>query len=664
MTTPQTTKQAAIDLLRSTLPQQADQLERIDPRLLEYYLDLRDNTSAELEDDGDLHNVYEILCAVKLLRLLRTYPVNVGRVHHVIEFYEGHWQHIRGNVWRHIDGSGGFLFSGLFGRQHYRLTPIQVFMLTGVFAAYYWFDTGFLDGDRALLPTERVDPKSGHIMDYRRLCIEAFFFIPRKFCKTTMGAFFQAYNFYWGDVNSEGYCVANAQSQSKILYDMAFDLLHQLDPKEKRIRFTATQINWRKGQERSASIEALSAGGKTKDGLFAQICSADEFGASAYVNGKSDMASLVNVIEGSMGPRRERLTIHTTTAGIVENGPCQERVLSIEAQLRRELDFASGNDTPTLNDDKYFYLLLEPDEWQRDRETVFTHPSIWKKVNPHIGLTVQPDYYDTEIDKARKDGELKAKEVTTKLFNIFDGNRVTRWLTSDQIRPRQTDRRITDCRFADGWNVFAGLDYGGTDDFWAHAYFAVNYRNPTSPVGRFFADCAAWITAAALEKSPNRPLYEKWIEQGWLRVCPGEVMEPDLAINEMMTLNRQGINLVAFGYDPAQSKQPVNTIKAWLQSLDIDAQTIKQMVVPVPQTFMTHNGLIAEIEYMLLNQEPWLYLSPSPLWPWMFGNTMVEETSASLRKVVKQSANAKVDCIHALLDALYLFDLSEGQIQA
>ena len=118
-----------------------------------------------------------------------------------------------------------------------------------------------------------------------------------------------------------------------------------------------------------------------------------------------------------------------------------------------------------------------------------------------------------------------------------------------------------------------------------------------------------------------------------------------------------------FGYDPAQSKQPINTIKAWLQSLGISAQMIRQMVVPVPQNFVTHNGLISEVEYMLLNQEPWLQLSASPLWPWEFGNCMVEETSSSLRKVVKTGANTKVDNIHALLDALYLFDLSEGQIQ-
>ena len=82
---------------------------------------------------------------------------------------------------------------------------------------------------------------------------------------------------------------------------------------------------------------ALSAGGKTKDGLFAQYCSSDEFGSAGYVKDHSDMASLVNVVEGSMGPRREPLTIHTTTAGNVEVGPFQIKLDGLKQLLESEV---------------------------------------------------------------------------------------------------------------------------------------------------------------------------------------------------------------------------------------------------------------------------------------------------------------------------------------
>jgi hypothetical protein len=174
-----------------------------------------------------------------------------------------------------------------------------------------------------------------------------------------------------------------------------------------------------------------------------------------------------------------------------------------------------------------------------------------------------------------------------------------------------------------------------------------------------------------------------WVRDGWLHVCPGEVFSHEMAVNQIMYragYNERGeliatpdsqINMGMFCYDPAQSIQPINHLKAWLQSLfgqrgmsnaDI-AEIIKQMVVPVPQTFKVTHGLIQEIEYMLLNEHPWLQLSANPMWPWMFQNAKIEESPNELRKVLKSSTHTKVDLIHALLDAQYGFDFSEGMIQ-
>ena len=228
------------------------------------------------------------------------------------------------------------MFSGLRGRSYYQLTPIQVFMLAGVYGPHHWVNTEARVGTRDLLPTER-ECDDGYIYDLRRLTTEAVFFIPRKFGKTTLGAFFQFVGFFFEDYNYEGYCCANSSDQAKILYSMAYDLIHQMDPEELRIRFTASEINWKKGEPRAAKIVALSAGGKTKDGLFAQYCSSDEYGSAGYVKDHSDMASLINVVEGSMGPRREPLTIHTTTAGNVSVGPFQIKLDSIKNLLMEEI---------------------------------------------------------------------------------------------------------------------------------------------------------------------------------------------------------------------------------------------------------------------------------------------------------------------------------------
>ena len=127
-------------------------------------------------------------------------------------------------------------------------------------------------------------------------------------------------------------------------------------------------------------------------------------------------------------------------------------------------------------EDRQMCLLLEPDEWEKqDTELLLTSKDVRQKVNPMLGIIVQHSFYDDEIAKARQNPE-KMNEVICKLLNVYQGMRVTKWLTGDQIRPRQVERRITDCKYADGWNIFVGLDFGGNDDLWAVSMLGVNYR--------------------------------------------------------------------------------------------------------------------------------------------------------------------------------------------
>ena len=658
-------KKKALRLFHNRFFEQYDELMDIEPRLVDYFIDLQNN-SGLLDTMPDHHNAYEILGALKFLRLLRTYKTDIETFRDVIYKYEGVWEH-RNGIWHHIEG--GLRHPGNTGPTYYRLQPFQVFVLASMFLLRVWINTEAEAGTRELLPTEQV--RDGSIYDLRRLCTEFTFFTPRKTAKTQLSAFIQFWYFMSADENAECYCCANASDQAKILFSRSRDLIHQMDPREKRIRFTASQVNWKPGQFRTASLTALSAGGKTKDGLFAQLCSADEYGSAAYVNGASDMGKLVSVVESSMGPRREPMTFISTTAGINTTGPFVDKLAGIKQLLEQELDPEATHD---LSTDRQMCLLLEPDEWEMaDTELLLTSKDVRRKVNPMLGIIVQHSFYDDEIAKARQNPE-KMNEVICKLLNVYQGARVTKWLQGDQIRPRQIERRIMDCAASQGWRVFVGLDFGGTDDIWASCYLAVNYQTQ-QPEGRFFADLDLWITEKALQESPNRPLYEMWVRDGWMHICPGEVFSHEMAVNQIMYRAgydehgqlivdpAQQIDMALFGYDPAQSIQPINQLKAWLQSLGIDAQGIKRMVLPVPQTFVAMNGLVQEIEYALLTDHPWLQLSMNPAWPWMFQNVKLEISPNELKKPLKSGANAKVDGVHALLDALYCFDFSEGMIQ-
>ena len=659
-------KQIAYDILCCRYNETVrKQMEAIEPRLKDYF--------DGLCNDSAHHNGYELLCAVKFLRLFRTYDFNERKVRQVIRLREGEWQQDSRGRWQHI--SGGIQCPGTDTAHVYRWQPFQIFVLASVFGFYTWFDTEVRAIDKPeLLPTER-EREDGMVEDFRRLCNYFVMYTPRKTDKTGMSAYIQLVFFLLGDYNSEIYCCANAEFQSKILYQRVQFLLRDVDTK-RRFRMTAKVTDWKPQYHdiRNSSIMPLTAGGKAKDGPFAELVNWDELGSSPYVNGKSDMMGLVSVMRSSMGPRREGLTFGTTTAGTITTGPFIDMLEKMHIELMREIRYDSGEDTPKLSSDRSLCLLLEPDDWEKPNiKDLFEDKDLRKKINPMLGITCQHQFYEDSITDMR-DGKITEEELVSKLFNVYRSIRVTKWLTGDQIRPRQIDRRIMDCAASEGWKVFCGLDFGGTDDIWASAYLAVNYQQQ-DPAGRFFADLDLWITEAALQESPNRPLFERWIADGWMHVCPGSVFSHEMAVNMVMFragYNELGqlavdparqIDIQMFGFDPAQSTQPINHLKAWMQSLGLDPKIIKQMVVPVPQTFVTMNGLVQETEYMLLTEQPWLQLSMNPAWPWMFGNCKLEISPNELKKPLKSGANNKIDGVHALLDALYLFDYVEGQIQ-
>ena len=671
MTEQQQRKQQAIDLLESRYRGMENVCEGIDMRLRMYFEDLLEHSSARLDDPNDWHGLYELLGGAKFLRCLDTYNFNTKKVQTVIRLREGEWRQ-DGNAWRHI--SGGLKCPGLAGGQVYRWAPFQVFALASIFGFYVWIDTQVPAGSKPqLLRTERE--KDGTIWDYRRLCTDFTLTGSRKIDKTGFGGFIGVEFMLFEDYNMEGFCCANSEDQAKIIFRRIKYLLSGLDT-EKRFRLTESLAAWRDkySEISTASIRPMTAGGKFKDGWYAQLCMKDEFGAAPYANGKSDMKMLVDVIESSMGPRREPLSVTMTSAGRITEGPFIQILDGLHGMLEREQSIAKGEVQPVLTDDRTMTLLLEPDAWQKEEQYLLTNKTVRHKVNPMLGVIVQHQFYDDQIAKAERDGD--PGEVIAKLFNVYSSGKVTKWITGDKIRPLQVAKRITDCHYQDGWRVFVGLDFSLGDDLYAMVTLGVNYTPSDTMRGRFFADAVAWVLEETMKKSPNRPLYEQWVEQGWLYVCPGEVFDSMLSINQLAAIDdRQDIDIRFFGYDPAQSIQPINQLKAWLQTIlqkknpqataaDI-ANVIQQMVVPVSQTALTQNPRIAELESMILDKEPWIEFSMSPLFPWCFGNCALESKGdPPICRIVKGGPQPthKIDLVHALLDALYGFDLAEGRV--
>ena len=351
----QQAKERCIADLVGALPSYKERLNAIDTRLCIYIEDALSNHASH-------SNLYELLGIRKTLRLIDSYHLDVARARRKITAIEGQWQD-----GRHV--KGGLKFSTPRGQQHVRLMPFQVYaeccihMLTVDVS----MERPYVEGD-ALLPTEWIG-KDGMVWDTRRLIQEADWFFTRKSGKTELGA---AEDFtegcFLGDINGQILICTNSAEQSLIAYKAIKEFAMQIDPTctnrmgGKLFRMTRNGMNWQPGHRMKGEIKCLSAGKTSKDGLYASVVHADEHGQARYVNGVSDMQSTVETAWGSTGPRREKLLLHTTTAGNVSDGPYKRHIEMVEESLLRELDIPLDGQPHRTDDDYWTAMLLQLDK--------------------------------------------------------------------------------------------------------------------------------------------------------------------------------------------------------------------------------------------------------------------------------------------------------------
>ena len=638
--------------IREALPRYSDRLNECDERLMQYIEDAISNNASH-------SNYYELLGIRKELRLMDSYALDIHRVQRTLRAIEGKWENCR-----HV--KGGLKFSTPRGAMHVRLMPFQTWLIWCIYA--YKVDVSmereYHEGDQ-LLPTEWV--KDGEVWDTRRLRQEAHWFLTRKSGKTELGA---AVDFvevcFLGDVNGQALIATNSAEQSRIAFKAIKEFAMQVDPScsnrmgGKFFRLTRNEMNWQPGNHMKGEIKCMAAGKTPKDGLYASVVHADEHGQAGYVNGRSDMQAAVDTCYGSTGPRREKLLLHTTTAGRIKEGPYKTKLEQVEASLEEEMNYPLGEPHRT-EEDVWTSFLLQLDKPElTDDLTKLDDPELFRKVNRSIGTTVQPTYYRERLHEAATGTEDTKQEVLTKDFNMWSTNRITKWITGDDMKHLQRDMRIDQCTADQGWVVFVGLDFSLGGDWSGPGWLAAR-KHPSGRGTEFFADCDMWISEDEYETSPLHPLYEQWVRDGWMHLSPGKTFQPELFVNRLDELIRKGVQFMYFGYDKYKSKIPINVLKSYLQGR-LGIQNPEPYVQVVSQLNSEFNGPTEDLYNAMFAPAPFLNYSASPLWPFCFNNAMLEIDNRENRRPVKanQSASCKVDPIQCIIMALDLYERYEG----
>lgn len=477
-------------------------------------------------------------------------------------------------------------FPGKKGPQRYELTPIQAFQ----FASIY----GFVD------------------VDGNRIVKEAVLFVPRKFSKTTSCAAVAVYDLLFGDANAESYTGANSQDQAKKCFDVIRGCMRRLDPNGDRYTVNEQVIKSRRA-DRSAFAQCLTANARTKDGLNASTVIMDEF-SQARDN------SLLTVLTTSMGIRKNPLTVIITTASDVFDGPFYEMLKGYKSVLLGDME-----------DDSLFAHIFQPDvDDKEDSEDT------WRKVHPHMGVTVSMDFYRREYLNALRNGADAMLAFRTKLLNLYTENQQRPWVSATLVRQASKPMPLDAIK---GYpEAMVAIDLSVADDFSAVTMGVYNNESYT-----FSFSTSYFFPEGALPSHPNEKLYRRWSEQGYLILTPGDVIDYRTIVEHILKLNTK-VEIVGIGYDSYKSHEIVNMLAA---------SGASSVLTAVRQTYGTFTAPCESFEYGIKTGK--IFLNDNPINAFCFGNAVLMEDRLGNTKPDKISRYRKIDGVITTLMCMRLF---------
>ena len=481
------------------------------------------------------------------------------------------------------------------GMVFFALTPVQVFQFVNIFWFYH--------------PDDHE----------RRLVREVLLFVPRKFSKTTSIATLAVYDLLYGDANAESYVGSNSYQQSQVCFGVISKILRALDPSLRRFKINREQVFNRMPGKMSIS-RCLASAADRLDGLNASLVIIDEYA-------QADSDALKSVLTSSMGARRNPLTFVITTASDKTDTPFIEMLEAYKAILRGE-----------AHNDAIFAHIFEPDATDEEGD-----PKTWAKVQPHLGVTVRPEYYAAEYEKA----QLTAGEMKTfrnKLLNIFARDERQMWLERSTIERAFCPVPLELLR---GARAMCAVDLSVRDDFSAVTFLL--YTPSRVPEGRstvcpFHAITHYFFPRGQLDRHVNRELYRRWVEAGHLTLCDGDSIDYPQIVDLIL---RQPFATLKIGYDPYKALEFTNLLLA-------TPGVGKANLEAIPQSNGSFNTAVDSFELALSRDQ--LTFDPNPITAYCFANAVIDSDRLENRKPIKANPTEKIDGAITCLMGFWLFN--------
>lgn len=408
------------------------------------------------------------------------------------------------------------------------------------------------------------------------------------------------------------YNVATKRDQAVLGYDACCKMRLQSPLLRKHIKKRAGDLYYPKNM---GYIKPLASNTNGLDGLDTHCGVVDELAAIKN-------RDLYDLVIQSMSARTQPLLFCNTTNGFIRGGIFDAQYDYAAKWLRGEIQ----NEHFLA----FVYELDDPEEWD--------DPAMWIKANPGLGTIKKLETLEGFVQKAKDDPSFKPT-VMVKDFNIPQTS-AGAWLTfEDTVSGKAV---LGDYKFD---YCIGGFDAADTTDL--NAATALCMRPGDD---RIYRRSMYWIPQSVIDEQNRKGSrtgrdivpYELWIQQGWMRTCPGNKCDKRIFLDWFRELrDEEDLYPAYIGYDP------------WHISDDLLAEFRGEFgarcMIPIRQGAISLSEPMKEAKADLQAKR---VIFDSPVDQWCLINTHVrQDVNGNIQPQKSLDRTQRIDGTAAFLDA-------------
>jgi phage terminase large subunit-like protein len=421
-----------------------------------------------------------------------------------------------------------------------------------------------------------------------------------------------------GEPGPEVYAVATKRDQAKIIWQEAKRMVRKSETLLKRIKPLLNELS---SEDYNCGVfKPLASDSDTLDGLNVHCCLMDEL--HQWKNGRQ----LYDIMaDGTIG-RDQPLILVTTTAGKIREDIYDEIYDDAVRTTNGLFDEVGYKDEHSLY---IIYELDKREEWE--------NPDCWEKANPGLGTIKNRNVLASKVKKAQANPSL-VRNLVCKEFNIAETSTES-WLNFEELN-NETKFDVKELRPTYG---IGGADLSSTTDLTAAKML---FRVPDNE--NIFILSMYWIPADLVEKkvTEDKIPYDKWIEQGFMRTCPGNKIDASVVTAWYQELQDEyDIYLWKEGYDAWSAQMWVN------QMIDAFGPTVMEAV---HQGKKTLSAPMKALKADLVKKR--IIYNNNPIDKWCLANTAIDEDrNGNIQPIKTSKSTRRIDGTAALLDAYTIY---------